>query len=109
MRELRRPGRRGLAVALACVSAGLLLSACADMGPRASRVATARACADVTFPVYFEKGSDQLTAPARQELAYAASQVKGCKLGEVEVLGLADADGPEARNLELSKRRAAVV
>jgi outer membrane protein OmpA-like peptidoglycan-associated protein len=96
-------------VVLACASTGLTLSACADMSPRVSRAAARATCADQTFPIYFEGGSDQLTAAARQELAYVAAQVKGCRLGEVEVLGLADADGPDARSLELSKRRAAVV
>jgi peptidoglycan-associated lipoprotein len=67
------------------------------------------ACVDLNFPIYFEKGSDQLTLPARQEITYAAARVKGCLLGAVEVLGLADADGAAHRNLVLSRRRAMVV
>jgi outer membrane protein OmpA-like peptidoglycan-associated protein len=67
------------------------------------------ACVDLNFPIYFEKGSDQLTGPARQEITYAAARVKGCKLGTVEVLGLADADGATRRNLVLSRQRAMVV
>jgi peptidoglycan-associated lipoprotein len=66
-------------------------------------------CADFNFPIYFEKGSDQLTAAARQEIDYTAARVKGCKLGAVAVLGLADADGAAHRNLVLSRRRAVVV
>ena len=39
----------------------------------------------------------------------AAGQAKGCKVDEVTVLGLADAAGAPAANLELSKRRAGAV
>lgn len=110
MRNSIKAGRGGVGVVLLGAAGALALSACANMGPQRQVAGSApRACADVSFPVYFEKGEDQLTSPARQEIVYAASQVRGCRLGEVEVLGLADADGPEARNLELSKRRAAVV
>ena len=66
-------------------------------------------CADFNFPIYFQKGSDQLDPEARREITYAASRVKGCKLGVMEVLGLADADGPAHRNLVLSRKRALVV
>jgi outer membrane protein OmpA-like peptidoglycan-associated protein len=66
------------------------------------------ACADFSFPIYFETGSEALTGVARQEIGYAAERVKGCKLGPVAVIGLADADGPARRNLALSRRRAAV-
>jgi outer membrane protein OmpA-like peptidoglycan-associated protein len=65
-------------------------------------------CADFSFPIYFETGSEALTGVARQEIGYAAERVKGCKLGPVAVIGLADADGPARRNLALSRRRAAV-
>ncbi len=66
-------------------------------------------CADFNFPIYFQKGSDQLDPDARKEITYAAARVKGCKLGVMEVLGLADADGPAHRNLVLSRKRAMVV
>jgi outer membrane protein OmpA-like peptidoglycan-associated protein len=66
-------------------------------------------CTDFNFPIYFEKGSDQLTVPAQQEIAYAALRVKGCKLAPIQVLGLADADGAVHRNLVLSRQRAGVV
>ncbi len=66
-------------------------------------------CADFNFPIYFEKGSDQLTGAAHQEIAYTASRIKGCKIGTIDVLGLADADGRAHRNLILSRQRAQVV
>ena len=87
----------------------LALGACTTT-PKPVAVAPPPAvCADFNFPIYFEKGSDQLTAPAQQEIAFAAARVKGCKLGPINVLGLADADGPARRNLVLSRKRATVV
>lgn len=69
----------------------------------------ASTCADFSYPIYFEKGSDQLTAAARAVVDSSVKQVHGCKVSKVEVLGLADADGGKQRNLELSRRRAANV
>jgi peptidoglycan-associated lipoprotein len=111
MRNSIEPGRGAVRVVALSAAAALAVSACADMGDggRVSRAEAARQCADLSFPIYFDKGSDHLTAPARQAITYAANQVKACKLGEVEVLGLADADGPDRASLELSKRRAAGV
>lgn len=84
------------------------LSACTTGPDRLSATARPAAiqCAGFSFPIYFEKGSDELTAPARAVLASGAAQVKGCRVAKVEVLGLADADGRANRNLALSKRRA---
>ena len=99
-------------ITLGLLASALLATACSTpskpvrlVGPSPPPVA----CVDLNFPIYFEKGSDQLTAPARQEMTYAAERVKGCKLGAVEVLGLADADGAVHRNLVLSRQRAVVV
>ena len=39
----------------------------------------------------------------------SVAQVQGCKIGYVRVLGLTDANGPAAQNLDLSKRRADTV
>ena len=66
-------------------------------------------CTDVNFPIYFAKGSDQLTDPARQAIAAGRAQLGACQVREVDVFGLADMDGPAASNLDLSRRRAAVV
>jgi peptidoglycan-associated lipoprotein len=77
---------------------------------RAATVSAApRVCTDFSFPIYFDKGSDQLTAPAQAVLNSSALQAKGCLVSKVEVLGLADADGRANRNLALSHRRAARV
>lgn len=89
---------------------GLLATACVNTGQHAGPRASATAvCADVTFPVYFAEWSDQLTDTAKQVLVSAARQVRGCKIGYVSVIGLTDAKGAPADNLELSRRRAQVV
>ncbi len=103
---MNRPLYAGLATGLCLIAA-----ACATAPTK--RVAPARmaplACADFSFPIYFDKGSDQLTVPAQAVLNNSVMQAKGCAISKVEVLGLADADGPTNRNLALSHRRAARV
>jgi outer membrane protein OmpA-like peptidoglycan-associated protein len=69
----------------------------------------AQVCADFSFPVYFEVNSGQLTEAARQVVADAAQRVKGCVLGRIDVVGLADASGGAAVNMSVSRRRAAAV
>ncbi len=91
-------------------AAGLVLAACETRAvrppPPAAAVKPAPSCSDFSFPIYFEKGSDHLTVSARAVLDAGVQQVRGCRVVKIEVLGLADADGPALRNLELSRRRA---
>lgn len=91
----------GLAAALAgCAGSNAPLTPMAARGP---------ACTDVVFPIYFAQGSDALTPVAQQVIASSVGQVRGCRIGYVNVLGLTDAAGGAAHNLDLSKRRAAAV
>ena len=91
------------------------LAGCAQMGSAARRVTNRGqivaqpACRDFSFPIYFETGSDRLTRDALQLIGDSAARVAACKVAEVQVTGLADADGSAERNLELSRRRALVV
>ena len=102
--------RRRRLRALGLVLGPAMLAACASAPkPVATPQGPAVACADFSFPIYFEKGSDQLTEAAKLEITYAAARVKGCKLGSVGVVGLADADGAAKRNLVLSRQRANAV
>ncbi|MHB8283521.1 MAG: OmpA family protein [Caulobacteraceae bacterium] len=88
---------------------GGIASGCA-MTPKPVAVrAIAPTCADVAFPIYFAKGSDQLSEPARQAILAGAAQVRACKVSEVDVLGLASVDGDAASNQALSRRRASIV
>lgn len=94
----------------ACLALGAcILAACAG-GPRtAPAPRVVQVCADFSFPIYFETSSDQLTAAARGVAADAAARVRGCRIGQVQVVGLADAGGSTRLNLALSRRRAASV
>jgi len=94
-------------------SVALTLAGCAS-GDRAGPVAppataSAPVCADFSFPIYFETNSRQLTPAARQVVTDAAQRVRGCRLGRIDVVGLADADGAASLNLALSRQRATVV
>ena len=84
------------------------LAGCTQMTARTpqSSVLTGR-CADVDFPVYFEEGSDRLTAPARQVLGSATARARGCRLASGEIVGLAAADAPSRAVADaLSQQRA---
>jgi peptidoglycan-associated lipoprotein len=86
------------------LGAALALGACATTPARMVK-APAR-CTETAVPIYFEPGSHDLTSESRTALATAASETAGCRIDRVLVLGLADAEGAPAENLELSKRRA---
>jgi outer membrane protein OmpA-like peptidoglycan-associated protein len=66
-------------------------------------------CADFSFPVYFGTSADRLSEAALQVVRDAALRVRGCALGRIDVVGLADAGGSAGGNLALSRRRAAAV
>lgn len=94
--------------------AGLSLTAFVALAFSAGCAATPEpaataACADAAFSLYFDKGVATLTGPARELAADAARRLEGCDIRGVRVVGLADAEGPAAENLELSAARAAHV
>jgi peptidoglycan-associated lipoprotein len=91
-------------------AAGGFLAGCQST-PHVVPMATASrpACVDVTFPIYFAQGSDQLTPTAAQVIQTQAAVVRGCRIGYVSVLGLTDAAGSSSGNLDLSRRRASSV
>lgn len=86
------------------------LTGCQTVRSARDRIVRApKTCEDVTVPVYFEPNVAAVTRDGRRVIAAAAGQAKGCRVDEVRVLGLADAAGDPAANLELSKQRAASV
>lgn len=92
------------------VAAMVMLSGCASMQPRRSGLVEAPLrCEDQSVEIYFEPQSAEVTAEGRAVIERAAAAAKGCKVKRVEVLGLADAPGTAAGNLELSKKRARAV
>ncbi len=94
---------------LAVLSLGL--SACANMGApsRDELVTTPDACAAKRFDIYFGENADTLTDPARSAIALTATQLQGCRIDAVRVLGLASSTGDSVENQALSERRALAV
>lgn len=93
----------GLALAMGLAGCTTMKSA------RDSIVRAPSTCQDVTIPIYFDADQAQLTPEGRRVIASEAAQAKRCTISAVRVVGLADAAGDPAANLELSKARAASV
>lgn len=98
---------RAIVIALAAATG---LAACAKTGGwmnrRAGLVAEPTTCADQTVPIYFADDSAELTQPALLLVADTAQRLRGCRVLDAEVVGLAGAPGSPQANLELSRRRA---
>lgn len=93
-------GRRMVwtAAGLAAATVALGLAGCADMGaPRVPGPAALRGrCADESFPIYFARGSAELTEAAQTVIASASRRVTGCRITAVDVRGIAAPDAPGA-------------
>ncbi len=77
---------------------------------RSDLVAEPGPCVSRRFEVYFADGEARLTETARQVIGMTATQLQGCDIRRVQVLGLADAHGgTPAVNQTLSERRALTV
>jgi len=105
--------RRGTPLA-AVLGAAVALSACqgSPKPPHAASgplIQAPAACSDVSFRIYFEPGSAALTRGAEDLIAAAERQSRACAVTGIVVVGLADAPGTPAANLELSRRRADAV
>ncbi|MBB5745029.1 OmpA family protein [Brevundimonas variabilis] len=99
-------------VILAATAAAIAgLSACASgrAPARESIVAAPTDCRSQTFEVYFADGEARLTETARQVIGLTATQLQGCDIQRVQVIGLADASGAASLNQTLSQRRATAV
>ena len=95
---------------LAALALAVTLGGCETVRNARDRIVRAPpACEDVTIPIYFEPSRATLTAEGRRILALEAQRAKRCRIDSVRVLGLADATGEPAANLELSQQRAAAV
>ena len=105
--------RYGVVLAIAGVGASVGLSGCGMsrgmFRERSDLVATPPGCASQRFEIYFADGEARLTEPARQAIGMTATQLQGCDIRAVRVMGLADARGGQAANLSLSERRARTV
>jgi peptidoglycan-associated lipoprotein len=76
---------------------------------RAAIVKAPQRCIDTIVQIYFDSWSADLNGESRAVIDEAAALARGCTVAKVEVLGLADAEGAPAPNLELSKKRASAV
>ena len=87
-----------------------LLAGCSTPGvykKRSDLGSNPAACAAKRFEVYFDQDQARLTAAAREAIGLTATQLQGCDVTRVQVLGLADArSGTAAANQSLSERRA---
>jgi outer membrane protein OmpA-like peptidoglycan-associated protein len=63
-------------------------------------------CHDTKVTLYFERGSETLTAGARQIVSLTAKRLQGCHVRELTLVGLADPTGSPEINLPLSTHRA---
>jgi outer membrane protein OmpA-like peptidoglycan-associated protein len=91
--------------AVAALAAGL--AACATVERARDRIVRVpNRCADQAVQIYFEPGAAEVTPEGRAVIRQAAEEARGCEVRRVDVVGLADAVGAPAANLELSKRRA---
>ena len=88
----------------------LALAGCAETPwNRADLVTEPQACAPQRFDIYFREGEAGLTDAARHAIGLTATQLQGCDIRKVNVIGLADATGGPDANLDLSERRALAV
>ena len=97
---------------MAVLGAGLVAAGCAmtpRMPERSELVTEPEACAPKRFEVYFRDSEAGLTEAARQAIGLTATQLQGCNIRAVQVIGLADARGGPTANLDLSERRALAV
>ena len=76
---------------------------------REELVAEPTACAPQRFEVYFAEGEARLTNAALQAIGLTATQLQGCAIRRVQVVGLADPSGGVEANLDLSEQRAVAV
>lgn len=102
-------GMRTSSIIAVVIGAGLAVAGCATTPTRDQIVKVPAACEDLTVQIYFEPDSSEVTSEGQAVLNQAALQAKPCKVNRVLVLGLADAVGAPAANLEVSKKRAASV
>ena len=100
---------KGLTLAL---GAALAVAGCAltpGVRDRSAVVVEPNACTPQRFDVYFRDGEAGLTDAARHAIGLTATQLQGCEIRKVNVIGLTDARGGPTANLDLSERRAQAV
>ena len=85
------------------------LAACSSLPRLGGQVRAPVTCTDFTVSIYFERDSVDMTREAAATLKAATDRTKGCKVSQVDILGLSDSVGDSQTNLAISQRRAANV
>ncbi len=87
--------------------AALALGACTTTAPtREALVADPTACTAKRFDIYFAENQSGLTDAARSAIGLTATQLQGCRIRTVRVVGLSSATGGADANQALSEQRA---
>lgn len=96
---------------LAASLAAVALTGCSTMRTpsRDELVAEPSACAARRFDIYFAEDQATLTDAARTAIGLTATQLQGCRITMVRVLGLASSTGSTDANQALSEQRARTV
>jgi peptidoglycan-associated lipoprotein len=96
-------------IGLGFAALALTLVGCAAT-PRPRALVISQQCADLDFPVYFNRFSAKLSGPALQVIADAGKAAQGCTVANVSVTGLSGGRPDGKRNLlDLSSKRATAV
>ena len=93
---------------LAAGLAAVALAGCSSLRTptRDQLVTEPSACAAKRFDIYFAEDQAGLTDAARTAIGLTATQLQGCRINAVRVLGLASSTGSADANLALSEQRA---
>lgn len=96
---------------MAAGAAAVALAGCSTMSApsRDALVAEPSACAAKRFDIYFAEDQAQLTDAARTAIGLEATQLQGCRINAVRVLGLSSSTGSADANMALSEQRAVAV
>ncbi len=97
----------GATFLVSCASGSANEGALAAAPPAAP--ASASACYERGFDIYFESWEADLNAAARATIAEMQRELAGCAIAKVRIVGLAGALGDEAANLDVSQRRAGAI
>ena len=96
---------------LAAGMAAVALAGCSTTRTpsRDELVAEPSACAATRFDIYFAEDQAGLTDAARTAIGLTATQLQGCQIKTVRVLGLSSSTGSADANQALSEQRALAV
>ena len=101
-------GRTSAATAAGLAALATLAAGCADLrAPAAGRgPAVAGRCSDERFPIYFARGSADLAPEAQTVIRSASSRVSGCRITQVDVVGMSAPEAGAPVDAALTQRRA---